>query len=187
MAQPNSTLQFRPPIVTIMGHIDHGKTTLLDKIRTTNIANREAGGITQHIGAYQSQGITFIDTPGHAAFCGMRSRGAQITDIVVLVVSAADGVMAQTKECLNLIKLSNLPLIVALNKMDLSTANPDMVKGQLVELGFTPEEYGGSIPLIPVSAKTGLGIDKLIEFLNPVDQYKNRPDQLRLGKKKRRP
>jgi translation initiation factor IF-2 len=179
MAQSNLKPQFRPPIVTIMGHIDHGKTSLLDKIRTTNVANRESGGITQHIGAYQSQGITFIDTPGHAAFCGMRSRGAQITDIVVLVVSATDGVMAQTKECLNLIKLSSLPLIVALNKMDLSTASPDMVKGQLVELGFTPEEYGGSIPLIPVSAKTGLGIDKLIEEIKlhaEVMELKNEAD-----------
>lgn len=161
----NKDFQARFPIVAFMGHIDHGKTSLLDKIRSTNVFSREAGGITQHIGAYQAQGITFIDTPGHAAFCNMRSRGTEITDIVVLVVAATEGIMPQTKECVELIKKSNLPFIVAMNKMDLEGAQPDKVKGQLVELGFTPEEYGGQTAVVPVSAKTGLGIDKLIELI----------------------
>ena len=135
----NST--YRPPIVTVMGHIDHGKTSLLDKIRSTHIWNKEAGGITQHVAAYQVAVeqpqkplslITFIDTPGHAAFCDMRSRGAQVTDIIVLVISAVEGIMPQTKECIDHIKKTNIPFIVALNKMDLDSANPDKVKGQLV-------------------------------------------------------
>jgi len=171
--------RFRPPIVAVMGHIDHGKTSLLDRIRSTNIVKREAGGITQHIGAYQVNGITFIDTPGHAAFCDMRSRGAQITDIVVLVVAATEGIMPQTKECLEHIKKANLPFIVAMNKMDLDNAAPDKVKGQLVELGFTPEEYGGQTSVIPVSAKTGLGIDKLLETIlvnAEVMELKSEPD-----------
>jgi len=174
--KPNN---FRPPIVAVMGHIDHGKTSLLDRIRSTNIVKREAGGITQHIGAYQVNGITFIDTPGHAAFCDMRSRGAQITDIVVLVVAATEGIMPQTKECLEHIKKANLPFIVAMNKMDLDNAAPDKVKGQLVELGFTPEEYGGQTSVIPVSAKTGLGIDKLLETIlinAEVMELKSEPD-----------
>ena len=148
-----------------MGHIDHGKTSLLDKIRHASVAAKESGGITQHISVYQSEGITFIDTPGHAAFLKMRSRGAVAADIAVLVISAQDGVMAQTKECINLIKSTNLPVIIALNKIDLDSANPDMVKGQLVEQELTPEEYGGQIALIPVSAKTGQGIDKLLEAI----------------------
>ena len=164
----------RPPIVTVMGHIDHGKTSLLDKIRSTNVTQKEAGGITQHIGAYQvtvpqKKGepkiITFIDTPGHAAFSNMRARGAQVTDIVILVIAATEGVMPQTKESLELIKRSNLPFVVAMNKMDMDGAAPDKVKGQLVELGFTPEEYGGQISLIPVSAKTGKGIEDLLEII----------------------
>ena len=168
----NSANKFRPPIVAVMGHIDHGKTTLLDKIRQANVAQKESGGITQHISSYQSEVklkngksglITFIDTPGHAAFCAMRARGAEITDIVVLVVSATDGVMAQTKECINQIKKANLPVIIALTKFDLDTRQPEMVKGQLVEMDLTPEEYGGQIAVIPVSAKTGLGIDELLE------------------------
>jgi len=166
--------KFRPPIVAVMGHIDHGKTTLLDKIRDASIAKRESGGITQHISTYQTEVklrnnktgvITFIDTPGHAAFCAMRARGAEVTDIVVLVVSATDGVMAQTKECINQIKKANLPVIVALTKFDLETRQPEMVKGQLVEMDLTPEEYGGQVTLIPVSAKTGQGIDDLLESI----------------------
>ena len=165
---------FRPPIVTIMGHIDHGKTTLLDKIRTASVAAREAGGITQHISAYQTEvklksgktaTITFLDTPGHAAFCQMRARGAQITDLVVLVVSAVDGVMAQTKECIKEIKKSGVPVIVAMTKMDLDGAAPEKVKSQLVELEIVPEDYGGQTSLIPVSAKTGEGVDKLLETI----------------------
>jgi translation initiation factor IF-2 len=164
----------RPPIVAVMGHIDHGKTSLLDKIRSTNVTQKEAGGITQHIGAYQvavpqkngeEKLITFIDTPGHAAFSNMRIRGAQVTDIVILVIAATEGVMPQTKESLDLIKKSNLPFVVAMNKMDMENAAPDKVKGQLVELGYTPEEYGGQISLIPVSAKTGKGIDELLEMI----------------------
>ncbi|MDD4937541.1 MAG: GTP-binding protein [Candidatus Shapirobacteria bacterium] len=161
----NKDFQPRFPIVAFMGHIDHGKTSILDKIRSTNVFSREAGGITQHIGAYQAKNITFIDTPGHAAFCHMRSRGTEITDIVVLVIAATEGIMPQTKECLELIKKANLPFIVALNKMDLEGASPDKVKGQLVEAGFTPEEYGGQTAVIPVSAKTGEGIDKLLEVI----------------------
>ena len=156
---------FRPPIVTIMGHIDHGKTTLLDKIRRANVCKKEFGGITQHIGAYQSNDITFIDTPGHAAFCQMRERGAQVTDIIVLVVSGAEGIMPQTKECIKYIKTQNLPVIVAMNKCDLDTFNPDKVKGQLVELDLVPEDYGGQISCLPISAKNGNGIDKLLEVI----------------------
>ncbi|MDP4010216.1 MAG: translation initiation factor IF-2 [Candidatus Shapirobacteria bacterium] len=169
-----TTIKLRPPIVAVMGHIDHGKTSLLDKIRSTNIWRKEAGGITQHIGAYQAvvkqkdnqdKLITFIDTPGHAAFINMRARGAKVTDLVVLVIAATEGVMPQTKECLDHIKRANLPFIVAMNKMDLDGALPDKVKGQLVELGYTPEEYGGQIPIIPVSAKTGKGIEELLELI----------------------
>ncbi len=161
----DKTVKFRPPIVTVMGHVDHGKTSLLDKIRSTDVVKREAGGITQHIGAYQVQGITFIDTPGHAAFCDMRSRGAQVTDIIVLVIAATEGIMPQTKECVEYIKKSDIPVIVAMNKMDLEGASPEKVKGQLVELDLTPEEYGGQIAVVPVSAKTGQGIDKLLELI----------------------
>jgi len=161
----NKSTEFRPPIVAVMGHVDHGKTSLLDKIRSTDVVRREAGGITQHIGAYQVQGVTFIDTPGHAAFCDMRSRGAQITDIVILVVAATEGIMPQTKECIEYIKKSDLPVIVAMNKMDLEGASPEKIKGQLVEVGLTPEEYGGQTAVVPVSAKTGLGIDKLLELI----------------------
>ena len=170
----SATSGFRPPIVTIMGHIDHGKTTLLDKIRGASIASREAGGITQHISAYQTEiklksgktaVITFLDTPGHAAFCQMRARGTQITDLVVLVVSAVDGVMAQTKECIKEIKKSGVPVIVAMTKMDLPGAAPEKIKGQLVELELTPEDYGGQTSLVPLSSKTGEGIDKLLELI----------------------
>jgi len=170
----NSAKKYRPPIVAVMGHIDHGKTTLLDKIRSSRVAQKESGGITQHISSYQTEVklkngksglITFIDTPGHAAFCAMRARGTDVTDLVVLVISATDGVMAQTKECIKQIKKSNLPLIVALTKFDLDTRQPEMVKGQLVEMDLTPEEYGGQIAVIPVSAKTGLGIEELLDLI----------------------
>jgi len=177
-------MSFRPPIVTVMGHIDHGKTSLLDKIRESNVCAKESGGITQHIGAYQACDITFIDTPGHAAFVNMRSRGAQITDIVVLVIAGTEGLMAQTKECLNLIKKLELPVIVALNKMDLDGFLPDKVKGQLVEAGFTPEEYGGDVPVIPVSAKSGKGIDKLLETIKLIAsmlELKSEPDEALLA------
>lgn len=167
----NKTKNIRPPIVTVMGHIDHGKTTLLDKIRGASVASREAGGITQHVAAYQvtikrkdgEKVITFIDTPGHAAFSAMRSRGAKLTDMVVLVIAATDGIMAQTKESIAHIKAADLPVIVAMNKMDLDTASAEKVKGQLVEAELTPEEYGGQVACIPVSAKTGKGIDELID------------------------
>jgi translation initiation factor IF-2 len=165
MTQEEIKKSFRPPIVAVMGHIDHGKTSLLDKIRSTDVVKVESGGITQHIGAYQAQGITFIDTPGHAAFCDMRTRGAQVTDIVVLVIAATEGIMPQTKECIQHIKNTNIPFIVAMNKMDLEGASPDKIKGQLVEVGFTPEEYGGQVAIVPVSAKNGQGIDKLIELI----------------------
>jgi len=180
--------QFRPPIVAVMGHIDHGKTSLLDKIRSANTARKESGGITQHITSYQttvklkngqSRQVTFIDTPGHAAFCNMRSRGASATDIAVLVISAVDGVMAQTKESITQIKNCDLPVIIAMNKIDLDGASPEKIKGQLVEQGLTPEEYGGQTPVIPVSAKTGQGIDELLDniFLHAdVMELKNEPD-----------
>lgn len=170
----NTPTSFRPPIVAVMGHIDHGKTSLLDKIRGARVASRESGGITQHISAYQTQvqlkngqsaQITFIDTPGHAAFCNMRSRGAQITDLVILVVSGVDGIMTQTKECIREIKKLGVPVIVAMTKMDLPDVGPEKVKGQLVEAELTPEEYGGQVALIPVSAKTGQGIDQLLEMI----------------------
>lgn len=183
----NNDSSFRPPIVAVMGHIDHGKTTLLDKIRSASIAKKEAGGITQHISSYQTEVtlkngkkslITFIDTPGHAAFNNMRIRGAHVTDLVVLVISAADGVMAQTKESIVQIKNSNLPVIVAMNKMDLADANPEKVKGQLVEQDLTPEEYGGQIPIVPVSAKTGQGIEELLDLITlhaEIMELKNEP------------
>lgn len=159
----------KPPVVTIMGHVDHGKTTLLDHLRHSRIAAKEAGGITQHIGAYQvdfqGQPITFIDTPGHAAFSKMRAHGASITDIVILVVAADDGVKPQTKEAVRLIKQGNLPVIVAINKMDLKTAVPEMVKAQLVEEGLNVEGYGGNVPFVEISAREGTGVDRLLETI----------------------
>ena len=159
----------RPSVVTIMGHVDHGKTKLLDAIRHTNVAEGEAGGITQHIGAYQvevqGRKITFLDTPGHEAFTAMRARGAQVTDIAVLVVAADDGVMPQTREAVAHARAANVPIIVAINKIDLPTANPARVKQQLAEIGVIVEEYGGDVPVVEVSAKQRLGIEDLLEMI----------------------
>ncbi|QOY55430.1 translation initiation factor IF-2 [Candidatus Sulfurimonas marisnigri] len=157
----------RPPVITIMGHVDHGKTSLLDAIREAKVTDVEAGGITQHIGAYtieqHGKPITFIDTPGHAAFSHMRQRGTDVTDIIVIVVAADDGVKPQTLEVIKLAKESGAPVIVALNKMDKETAQPDMVKGQMAEHGMNPTDWGGDVEFIPVSAKSGMGIDDLLE------------------------
>ncbi len=157
----------RPPVITIMGHVDHGKTSLLDAIREAKVTDGEAGGITQHIGAYtieqHGKAITFIDTPGHAAFSHMREKGTEITDIIVIVVAADDGVKPQTLEVIKLAKESGAPIIVALNKMDKETAQPDMVKGQMAEQGINPVDWGGDIEFVPVSAKSGMGIDDLLE------------------------
>ena len=167
--EDDENLQDRPPVITVMGHVDHGKTLLLDAIRKTDVVSGEAGGITQHIGAYQithdDRKITFIDTPGHAAFTAMRARGADVTDIVILVVAANDGVMPQTIEAIQHAKLANVPLVVAVNKMDLESANPDKVKSQLTEHEVVVEEYGGDVPAVPVSAKSGMGLDDLIEVV----------------------
>ncbi|NMB87316.1 MAG: translation initiation factor IF-2, partial [Chloroflexi bacterium] len=160
-------LENRPPVVTILGHVDHGKTTLLDAIRHTNVAGGEVGGITQHIGAYQVEHngrlITFLDTPGHAAFTAMRARGAQGADVVVLVVAANDGVMPQTKEAIAHAKAARVPIIVALNKIDRPDANPDFVKRQLADNGLVPDEWDGSTIVVPVSAKQKTGIEDLLE------------------------
>lgn len=158
----------RPAIVTIMGHVDHGKTTLLDTIRSSHVVSGEAGGITQHIGAYQvvknGKTITFIDTPGHAAFTEMRARGAQITDIVILVVAADDGVMPQTKEAIEHAQAAGVPIIVAINKMDKAGANPDRIKTELTEYNLVPEDWGGDTIYVPISALTGKGVDELLEW-----------------------
>ena len=159
-------LSSRPAIVTIMGHVDHGKTTLLDTIRSSHVVTGEAGGITQHIGAYQvvknNKTITFIDTPGHAAFTEMRARGAQITDIVVLVVASDDGVMPQTKEAIEHAQAAGVPIIVAINKMDKPGANPDRVKTELTEYNLVSEDWGGDTIFVNISALTGKGVDELL-------------------------
>ena len=169
-------LEYRPPVITIMGHVDHGKTTLLDTIRKTNVALGEAGGITQAIGAYQvevnGKKITFIDTPGHEAFTEMRSRGASVTDIVVLIVAANDGVMPQTKEAIDHAKAAGVPIVVAVNKIDLPDANPDRVLTELVENGLVPESYGGDVVTCNISAKKGTGVNELLETLILISEMK---------------
>ena len=173
----------KPPVVTVMGHVDHGKTSLLDRIRRANVQSGEAGGITQHIGAYQVESdgrpITFIDTPGHEAFTEMRARGAQVTDVVVLVVAADDGVMPQTEEAIEHARAAGVPLVIALNKTDVPNANPDRVLGQLSERDLVPEVYGGDTVTVPVSAKTGEGIDDLLEnilIVSELEELKANPD-----------
>ena len=182
------SLQERPPVVVVMGHVDHGKTSILDAIRHASVTSTEAGGITQHIGAYQvthnDKLITFLDTPGHEAFTSMRARGANITDIAVLVVAADDGIMPQTIESINHAKAANVSLIVAINKMDKPTANPDRVKQQLTEHGIVPEEWGGDAICVEVSAKTKQGIPELLEMIQlvaEVRELKANPDRLAKG------
>ena len=181
-------LKERAPIVTIMGHVDHGKTTLLDTIRNTRVTAGEAGGITQHIGAYQVRAkgkkITFLDTPGHAAFTTMRARGAKITDVTILVVAADDGVMPQTIEAINHAKAAEVPIIVAVNKMDKPQANPDRVMNELVEYGLISEEWGGDTIFVPISALKGEGIDELLEnilLVTEMQELKANPNRLALG------
>ena len=169
--QEDGDLKPRPPVVTVMGHVDHGKTRLLDTIRRTNVIEGEAGGITQRIGAYQvtvnlegePRKITFLDTPGHEAFTAMRARGAELTDVAILVVAADDGVMPQTVEAINHAQAAHVPIVVAVNKIDKPGANPDKVRGQLTEYGLVPEEYGGNTMFVDISAKQGTNVDKLLE------------------------
>ena len=181
-------LKPRPPVVTVMGHVNHGKTSLLDYIRQTNVVAGEAGGITQHIGAYQvernGKKITFIDTPGHEAFTAMRARGAQVTDIAVLVVAADDGVMPQTKEAIDHARAANVPIVVAINKIDKASAEPEKVKRQLADLGLTVEDWGGTTIAVSVSAKQGTGIDTLLEMILLVAEMSDlraNPDRPAMG------
>ncbi|MFA5696602.1 MAG: translation initiation factor IF-2 [Bacilli bacterium] len=181
-------LEERAPVVTIMGHVDHGKTTLLDTVRKANVVEGEAGGITQHIGAYQvsynDKKITFIDTPGHAAFTEMRARGASITDIVIIIVAADDGVMPQTKEAIDHAQAAQVPIIVAINKMDKPGVNPDRIMNELASCGLTPEEWGGDTIFVKISAKTGMGVDDLLETILLLAETKNlkaNPNRYALG------
>ncbi|AYD40071.1 translation initiation factor IF-2 [Clostridium fermenticellae] len=180
----DDNLVSRPPVITVMGHVDHGKTSLLDAIRKAKVTSMEAGGITQHIGAYtvnlNGQKITFLDTPGHEAFTAMRARGAQITDIVILVVAADDGIMPQTVEAINHCKAANVPIVVAINKMDRPGANPDRVKQELTEYDLVPEDWGGDVICVPVSAHTKEGIDTLLEMViltAEMQELKANPDR----------
>ena len=184
----DETLQPRPPVITILGHVDHGKTSLLDYIRQSAVVEKEAGGITQHIGAYQvvheGQPITFLDTPGHAAFTAIRSRGARVTDIAVLVVAADDGIMPQTDEAIDHIRAADVPMVIAINKMDLPTAQPDVIKRQLSERNLLVEEWGGEVIAVPVSAQTGDGVDDLLEnlsVLSEILELKANPDRTAAG------
>lgn len=181
-------LQPRPPVITIMGHVDHGKTTLLDTIRKTNVVEGEAGGITQAIGAYQinyqGKNLTFIDTPGHAAFTEMRARGASVTDIVIIIVAADDGVMPQTKEAIDHAKAAGVPIIVAVNKIDKPSANPDKVMTEMAEAGIMPEAWGGDVMFVNISAKAGTGIDDLLErilLISEISELKANPNRYASG------
>src|SRR5215212_10396343 len=183
-----SLLQPRAPIVTVMGHVDHGKTSLLDAIRATEVAAGERGGITQHIGASEvvkdGRRVVFLDTPGHEAFTAMRARGAKVTDIAVLVVAADDGVMPQTMEAIDHAKAAKVPIIVALNKIDKADANPDRVKTELTDAGVVVEEYGGDTPLVAVSARTGQGLDDLVDMVGLVadlQELKANPNRAAIG------
>ena len=186
--EKDADMQARPPVVTIMGHVDHGKTRLLDAIRQTNVMASEAGGITQHIGAYQveinGKKVTFLDTPGHEAFTAMRARGAQVTDIAVLVVAADDGVMPQTLEAMNHAKAAGVPIIVAINKIDKPEANPEVVKQQLAANGLVVEDWGGDVIAVPVSAKEKKGISELLEnilLVAEMEDLKANPDKPAAG------
>jgi len=181
-------LQSRPPVVTVLGHVDHGKTTLLDVIRSTNVVSAESGGITQHIGAYQvdvdGRKITFLDTPGHEAFTAIRARGAEVTDLALLVVAANDGVMPQTREAIDHARAAQVPILVVLNKMDRPGANPDRVKQELADLDLIPEEWGGDVICVPVSAKFKQGIEELLEnilLVTEVAELKANPDGPAIG------
>lgn len=187
-ADDDENMVSRPPVITIMGHVDHGKTTLLDTIRKTHVTAGEFGGITQHIGAYQvavkGKKVTFLDTPGHEAFTAMRARGAKITDIVIIVVAADDGVMPQTKEAVDHAKAANVPVIVAVNKMDKPGANPDRIMSEMAELGLMPEEWGGNTIFCKISAKSGEGVKDLLDtimILAEVEDFKANPDKAAVG------
>ena len=183
-----SDLISRPPVITIMGHVDHGKTSLLDYIRKSHVVDKEFGGITQHIGAYQidynGNKITFIDTPGHAAFTEMRARGASITDIVIIIVAADDGVMPQTKEAIDHALAAGVPIVVAVNKIDKPEANPERILTEMAENNITPEIWGGNVPFVNISCKTGEGIDKLLDTLlaiSEMEEYKANPNRYAVG------